>query len=131
MDGRIEPLGSEKLRPDVPGLLIERSGIGRLRCIDTGVKAIRRKTPGFDHQIPGPQNGFLFEIIAKRPVAQHLKHRVVIGVITDILEVIVFAASTNAFLRVSGTWWIVRSLVGSEEIRHKLVHARIRKEQTW
>ena len=42
----------------------------------------------------------LFEIIAKAPIAQHLKKRVVISVQADVFQVVVFAAGTDALLRV-------------------------------
>ena len=49
-------------------------------------------------QFPGPGNGVLFEIVAKAPVAQHLKHRVVVGVVAYLLQVVVLAADAQALL---------------------------------
>ena len=49
---------------------------------------------------PGHVNGAFFEIVAKRPVAQHLEHRVVVGVMTHFLQVVVLATHAQAFLSV-------------------------------
>ena len=43
-------------------------------------------------------NGFFFEIIAKTPVPQHLKHSVVIGINPHFFQIVVFARNTQAFL---------------------------------
>ena len=43
------------------------------------------------------------EEISERPVAQHLKEGVVVGVFSNIVQVIVFPPSSNALLGVSRT----------------------------
>ncbi len=40
------------------------------------------------------------EVVAERPVSEHLEERVVIGVETDVVEVVVLAAGADAFLRI-------------------------------
>ena len=51
------------------------------------------------HQIlPGHVNCALFEVVAKRPVAEHLKHGVVIGIMSYLLQVVMLAAHAQAFL---------------------------------
>ena len=76
-------------------------------------------------------DGFLLEIIAKGPVAQHLEKRVVIGIHPHIFEVVVFAAGANTLLRVSGAPRRVRAVLFAEKDRHKLVHASVGEQQVW
>ena len=68
-----------------------------------GVEAVRGDLPHFGDEFPGPVDGFLLEIIAEGPVAEHLEERVVIGVQTHVFEVIVLAARADALLGVDGS----------------------------
>ncbi len=45
-------------------------------------------------QLPGIPNSFLLEIVPKGPVAQHLKEGVMVHILTNIIQVIMLAAST-------------------------------------
>ena len=91
---------------------------------------MRRQTPALDNQFPSPLDRFFFEIIAKRPVAEHFKKRVVIGIVAHIFEIIVLATGADAFLRISGTWRIIGRFFHAEEIRHERIHARVGEEQS-
>ena len=80
------------------------------------------------HQIlPCPGDGFLLEVVAKRPVAQHLEHGVVVGIVTHFLQVVVLSAYAKAFLRVSNSF-VFRRVVAQNDI-FKLVHSRIGEHQ--
>ena len=51
------------------------------------------------HQVfPGPGDGFLLEVVAERPVAQHLEHGVVIRVVSHFFQVVVLSADAQALL---------------------------------
>ena len=51
------------------------------------------------HQIlPCHVDGTLLEVVAEAPVAQHLKHGVVVGVVAHLFQVVVLAAHTEALL---------------------------------
>ena len=53
------------------------------------------------HQIlPSHINGSLLEVVSERPVAQHLEHGVVIGVMSYLFQVVVLAADAEALLAV-------------------------------
>ena len=47
---------------------------------------------------PCPADGLFLEVISERPVAQHLEHGVVVGVVSHFFQVIVLAAYTQTFL---------------------------------
>ena len=136
----IKALGCEDAGPDVIGFLVERGRIalGRVRLVDGREEPLRRNTPDPRDQLPAPGERLLLEIVAKRPVAEHLEKRVVGGVEADILEVVVLATSADAFLGVSRAG-ILRGLragppgdVGlpvAEKDRHELVHAGVGEKQ--
>ena len=117
--------------PILVGLLVKRRRITFARGIDRGVKAVRRKLPPFDQKLPGPIDRLFFEVIPKAPVAKHFEERVVIGIETDIIEVIVLAAGSDAFLSIGNTRRRERRFLLAEKIGHELVHARVRKQQIW
>jgi len=63
-------------------------------------------------EVPGPLNRFGFEVIAERPIPEHFEKRVVVGVVADILQVIVFAAGADAFLGIGGPGRVVGGFFG-------------------
>ena len=76
--------------------------------------------------------------IAKRPVPQHLEHRVVIRIQADVIEVVVFASGANALLSVRGTGITAGNDPGpfgnvggpfTKENWHELVHAGVGEQQ--
>ena len=129
LDFRITTRRAEKFRPDVVGFLVEISGIALLRSVNRGVETMRGQPPAPDDEFPRPRDRLLFEIVSKRPVPQHLEHRVVVGVVADILEVVVLAARADAFLGVCRARRIVRGFLDAEEIRHERVHPGVCEKQ--
>ena len=115
--------------PAIVGFLIELGRVSGARTIDGCIQALGRKSPAVDHKLPGPCNRISLEIIAKGPVPEHLEECVMIGVLSDVLEVVVLAARPNALLRISGSRRGVGRLFRSEKVGHELVHPRIGKKQ--
>ena len=54
--------------------------------------------PNFGEQLPGPGYGFFLVIIAKGPIAEHLKECMVAVVSPDIVQVVVFPGHPHALL---------------------------------
>ena len=52
-----------------------------------------------------------------------------IGVEPDVLEIVMFSASADAFLRVNHAWRFPWRLLKKKKNRHELVHAGIREQQ--
>src|SRR5262245_27418097 len=61
--------------PYVTGLVITRD-ITLIVLKTSSVELIFGQAPNIGQQLPGPGNGFLFIIIAERPVAEHFKEGV-------------------------------------------------------
>ena len=129
VDLRVEPGGGEEAGPDVVGFLVEVRGIalGLVGRVNSREEPLRRDAPDLGQQFPAPGERVLFEVIAEGPVAEHLEERVVVGVVADVLEVVVFPAGADAFLGVGDA--LPGCDLVAEEIGHELVHAGVRKQQ--
>ena len=119
----------EMLAPAIVGLLIKVARVTRTRPVDGRVEAVWGKFPTFDNQFPRPGDGFLFEVIAKGPVAEHLEERVVIGIEPDVFEIVVLASGTDALLSVCDAPRHIGTLHLAKKDRDELVHARVGKKQ--
>ena len=80
-----------KLFPGIESLLIERQFLFFIAFEHRHVEAVFGQFVHFGEQFPRPCQGVFFEIIAKRPVAQHFKHGVVVGINTHFFQIIVFS----------------------------------------
>src|SRR5262249_54542506 len=78
-------------------------------------------------KFPGVCDGVLFEIIAERKIAEHFKKGVMAFGETDVFEVVVLAASADAFL--SGGGAVVVSLFEAEKNVLELVHSGVGEKQ--
>ena len=73
-----------------------------------------------------PQQTHL-EVVAKGPVAEHLKEGVVVHILADVIEVVVLAACTDALLAVDGALQLAKLAVGihsAQEDRLELQHSQ-------
>ena len=127
--GGVEAGCDEDFRPVLVRLAVEAGGVAGAGRVDGGVDARGGKLPALDDEFPRPFDGFLLEVIAEGPVAEHLEKSVVIGVEADVLEVVVLAAGADALLRVGGARGRVGARRLAEEDGHELVHARVGEEQ--
>ena len=82
------------------------------------------------HQIlPRQVDGSFLEVVSKRPVAQHLEHGVVIGVVSHFFQVVVLSANAEAFLAVSTSagFWVACA----QDDVFELVHASVGEHEGW
>ena len=91
------------------------------------MQSFGRQAPDLGQQFPRPFDGLGFEVVTERPVAQHLEEGVVVGVPSNIFQVVVLAASADAFLGVDGTDKV--TVTAPEENVLELVHPGIGKQQ--
>ena len=106
---------------------IGRDAIGLVPGEDRRVDPVFLQAPHVGEQIPRPLDRLGLEIIAERPVAQHLEKRVVKSVEPDILQIVVLAPGPDALLAVDRA--VVVPLAGGEEHILELVHPRVGEEQ--
>ncbi len=112
--------------PGIGGLVIARD-IALIVFEASGVDLVLRQAPDLGEQLPRPGDGFLFVVIAKGPVAEHLEEGVMRIVAADIVEVVVLARHAHTLLRVHGAG--VGTLVRAEEDVLELHHARVGEQQ--
>ena len=78
--------------------------------VDRDQQPIAREAEFAGDQIPRQLDRLVLKIIAKGEIAEHLEKRVMPGGVTDIFEIVVFAAGAHAFLRRDSTF--IRPLFG-------------------
>ena len=119
-------LGKE-LFPVVIGLAVERHAVLLRAFEDRGVHPLGGELVDVVQQLPRPGDRLLLEVVAVGPVAQHLEHRMVVGVVPDLLQVVVLARDAQALLRIGRTGILARG-VAQENIL-ELVHAGVGEHQ--
>ncbi len=107
------------LVPDVVGLVI---GV-----IDGDPQLVRRQLEHDGQQLPRVTDRVALEVVAERPVAQHLEESVVARGIAHRIEVVVLAASTQAALHIGRAH--VRQFFAAEKHVLELHHARVGEQQ--
>ena len=85
---------ADLVAPDAPRLLVVP--VGR------GGQSLRGDAQVHGQELPGPVDGLPLEVVAERPVAEHLEERVVPRRASHLLEVVVLAGDPQAALRVHG-----------------------------
>ena len=84
-----------------PGLLSLHIHLGAVlrRTLEYGcVEQVLVYLVNFGQKFPRPVDGLGLEVVSEAPVAEHLEHRVVVGVVSHFFEVIVLSADTEALL---------------------------------
>ena len=79
------------LGPILGGLIVARDVLFRRTLEDRHVEILWIQLQHIHQILPGHIDGALLEVVAKRPVAEHLEHRVVVGVVSHLLQVVVLA----------------------------------------
>ena len=115
--------------PELGSLVIAAHSDGIVALKDSGVQVLGVQFVHIDQQIPSPVDRLVLEVVAKRPIAQHLKHRVMVGVMAHFLQVIVLAAHAEALLRVGGAAPL-RFFVAQDNVL-ELVHTSVGKHEGW
>ena len=90
----------QELFPDRSRLFITRETFLRRTFKDCCVEVLRVNLEHVNDILPSPRDCFLLEVIAKRPVAEHLEHGVVISVMSYLLKVVVLARYTKTLLSI-------------------------------
>ncbi len=120
-------VGRQVLGPVAGGLVVAGNALGGAPLKHGHIDVAGVELEHIDQILPGIVDGALLEIVAKAPVAQHLKHGVVVGVVSHLLQVVVLAAHAQALLRVGAAAWF--GILGAQYDILPLVHACIGKHE--
>ena len=110
---------ADHVLPDIVGLVVG--------LVDRDQQAVFRQLPDLGQQFPGPDDRLALEVVAERPVAEHLEKSVMARGIADLIEVVVLAAGAQAALHVDDAR--ARRLFAAEERVLERHHARIGEHQ--
>ena len=114
--------------PQVVGLLIEFQSVVCRAFENSNIQTVFLQFIFAGEQLPCPVYRFFLEIIAKRPIAQHLEHGVVVGVVAHFLQVVVLARHTQALLCI-GYPWKSHFAIAQKQIL-KRIHPCVGKHQS-
>ena len=125
-----DAIGRHVALPDRLGFGVRLQVLALVTGEDGDVQAVLVQLPDVGQQLPCPLDGLGLEVVAKRPVAEHLEERVVVVVLADILEVVVFASGPDALLAVGDPAAVAARLsrVSAQHVL-ELVHPRVDEEQ--
>jgi len=122
-----DTVGRQELFPDGSSFIVATEPFGRRSFKNGYIEPVFVELQHIGKVFPGPFDGFFFEVIAKRPVAEHLEHGMVVGVVAYFFEVVVLATHPQAFLRI-GHPGVLHWVVAKDNV-FKLIHARVGKHQ--
>ena len=77
--------------PKIVCILVSFQVFGSISFENRYIQIFFRYFINFGQKFPRPSNRFFFEIIPKRPVPQHLEHRMVIGITPYIIQIIMLS----------------------------------------
>ena len=104
----------------------------RLALEVSDVQSVRIQSIDLRQQLPRVSDGFLLEVVSERPISKHLKERVMVAVLTYVVQIVVLTTRTDTFLRVDGAFQLCKVGVWSHsplEDGLVLVHAGIGEQQ--
>ena len=94
-------VGRHVLQPELSSLVVALDVFFWRALKHRHIKVIWIELEHIHEIFPSHIDGTFLEIVTKRPVAEHLKHGVVVSVMTDFFQVVVLTAYTQTLLRVS------------------------------
>ena len=117
----------QMLFPEIVGFLIEGCTIFLVTRKNGGIETVLVQLHHLRQKLPRVGDSLFLEIVAERPVAQHLEHGVVVGVATHLLQVIMLAGDAETLLGV-GHARVFGRIVAQKDVL-ELVHASIGEHQ--
>ena len=92
------------LLPNIPRFLIKRHILIRITFKNRNIQTVFVQFQYISQKFPCPVKCFFFKVITKRPVPQHFKHSMVIGIKTYIFQIIMLSRNTKTFLSIGYTF---------------------------
>ena len=121
-------VGRHVLAPEPGSLVVAAEIFFRRTFKDRHVEVFGIQMQHVHEILPGIVDGPFLEVVAETPVAQHLEHGVVVGVVPHLLEVVVLAAHAEAFLRIHPAH-VFSGVFGAENDIFPLVHTGVGEHQ--
>lgn len=90
----------EILEPQIMCLLIPRNILLGIPLKKGCIQSSRIQLAFHSEKLPRPLNGLFLAIVTEAPISQHFKECVMINILSNIVQIVVFSTGTNAFLSV-------------------------------
>ena len=87
-----DPVFREMLLPFFKRFKVLLRPVCRISFKNSGVEPVLIYFVHFCEQFPCPADGFFLEVVPETPVAEHLEHGVVVGVVSDFFQVVMLSA---------------------------------------
>lgn len=92
--------GNADVEPELSGLEVRFEIEGGVALEVGDVEPGRVEAVDFGEEVPRGRDGPGFEVVAKRPVAEHFKECMMVRIPTDVVEIVVLPACADALLRI-------------------------------
>eukprot|EP01085_Mycamoeba_gemmipara_P005048 Mycagemm_TRINITY_DN10190_c0_g1::TRINITY_DN10190_c0_g1_i2::g.5048::m.5048 type:complete len:174 gc:universal TRINITY_DN10190_c0_g1_i2:619-98(-) len=122
----------QEAQPDLLGILIRRHALLLITAKVGRIDALGVETVDLSQELPRPGNALLLEVVTEGPGSKHLKERVVVSILADVVEIVVLAARTDALLAVYNSLQLGEVALGvnsSKENGLELIHASVCKQE--
>ena len=116
-------LGRKMLLPNSSSLVVALKSLACSPLEYSYIKTVGVELYNLGKILPSPVDSLFLEIVAERPVAKHLEHCVVIGIVTYLFEVVVLSAYTQTLLRVGYALALCRAVTQNNIL--ELIHSCI------
>ena len=116
-------VGGKMPQPCLAGFLVQLGAVFGGTFEHCGIEQVLVYLVHFGEKLPGPVYGFYLEVVTKAPVAEHLEHGVMVGIVADLFQVVVFSAHSQALLTVCRP--VERGGLVAQEDVFELVHPGI------
>ena len=123
------PFGWQFLQPIGFGLAVLGQILRRISFKISSIELLFGDLVDLRQEFPSPIDGLPFKIIAKRPIAQHFEHGMVVSILAYLLQIVVFSTHAQALLGIGHTR-VSRRFMPGEPIL-KGVHTGIGKHKGW
>ena len=104
-------------------LIVALQTFGSVTLEHCGIEVLGIELEHIDEIFPRPVDSLFLEVVAKRPVSEHLKHGVVVGVETHLFQVVMLTAHAQALLRIGRSLKLRRNVSKNDVL--ELIHTCI------
>src|SRR5690554_7508710 len=95
-----DPVGRQVVLPVSCSFVITAQVVIAASFKNGSIKAFGRQSHSSDEELPCPVDCFFFEIIAKRSVAKHFEHCVVVGIEANLFQVVMLPRHPQTLLSI-------------------------------
>ena len=120
-------VGRHMLEPILCSLIISLEAFLQTSLKDSDIEVLGIELEHIHQVFPCHIDGSLLEVIAKGPVAQHLKHGMVISIVSHLFQVVMLSTHTKALLAVCPAAWF--RIAGAQDDILPLIHTCVGKHQ--